>query len=25
MTKQFSKGRLPAMFGGKGRKGLFGA
>jgi signal recognition particle GTPase len=28
MTKQMSKGRLPAMFGGfggKGRKGLFGA
>jgi len=24
MTKQLSKGRMPAMFGGKGRKGMFG-
>jgi len=24
MTKQLTKGRLPAMFGGKGKKGLFG-
>jgi len=24
MTKQISKGRMPAMFGGKGRKGMFG-
>ncbi|MCL2662068.1 MAG: signal recognition particle protein [Oscillospiraceae bacterium] len=24
MTKQISKGKLPAMFGGKGKKGLFG-
>jgi len=24
MTKQISKGRIPAMFGGKGKKGLFG-
>jgi len=24
MTKQISKGRLPAMFGGKGKRGVFG-
>jgi len=24
MTKQLTKGRLPAMFGGKGKKGIFG-
>ena len=24
MTKQISKGKLPAMFGGKGKRGLFG-
>jgi len=24
MTKQISKGKMPAMFGGKGKKGLFG-
>jgi len=24
MTKQMSKGRLPAMFGGKGKRGMFG-
>jgi len=24
MTKQMSKGKLPAMFGGKGKKGMFG-
>jgi len=24
MTKQLTKGKLPAMFGGKGKKGLFG-
>jgi len=24
MTKQMTKGKLPAMFGGKGRKGIFG-